>query len=65
MFATEAQARRRARQWPALGAYIARVEIPLDESVQVERSLRNSPGHHTVWGDAAALLAWVTQLVPV
>ena len=55
MYATEAQARRKARGVPALGAFIATVDIPEDGSVRYERTLKSS-GHHTVWGDAARLL---------
>lgn len=63
VFATEAQARRRARTFPMLGQYIARLEIPEDSPVQVERTL--GAGHHTIWGEPDLLLAYVAAVVPV
>jgi len=62
--ATEAQARRRARQYPALGAWIARLELPDEALVRAERTTR-IPGHHTLWGDPAVLLDAVVAVVPV
>jgi hypothetical protein len=62
--ATEAQARRRARQYPALGAWIARLELPVAAPVQIERTTR-IPGHHTLWGEPAVLLGSVVVVVPV
>ena len=62
--ATEAQARRRARQYPTLGAHIARLELPADAPVRVERTTR-IPGHHTLWGEPAVLLGCVVAVVPV
>jgi hypothetical protein len=64
VYATEAQARRKARQYPMLGHYIAAVALPDDLSIRLERTLP-SAGHHTVWGDAARLLAHVVRVVPV
>jgi hypothetical protein len=62
--ATEAQARRRARRYPALGAWIARLELPEGAPVQAARTTR-IPGHHTLWGDPAVLLRCVVAVVPV
>ncbi len=62
--ATEAQARRRVRQFPALGAYIARLELPDAPPVQIERTTR-IPGHYTLWGDPVVLLRCVVAVVPV
>ena len=61
---TAAQARRNARKRPTLGRYIAELRVPDVESVRVERTL-NSPGHHTIWGDPADLLALVVNVEPV
>lgn len=60
VFATEAQARGRARARPDLGAYIARLEIPDDSSVQPRRGHR---GHHTIWAEPKQLLSWVKGVV--
>jgi hypothetical protein len=62
--ATEAQARRRARQYPLLGAYIARIEIPPAAAVRIERMTR-IPGHYTIWASSADLLGFVVAVVPV
>jgi hypothetical protein len=64
VYATESQARRKARVYSMLGRYIAAVELPDDPSVRLERTLP-SAGHHTLWGDAARLLACVVSVVPV
>jgi hypothetical protein len=62
--ATFAQARRRARFMPALGSFIAELAIPDDGPFEIRRTLP-SPGHHTIWGDAGALLASVVAVRPV
>jgi hypothetical protein len=61
--ATEAQSRRRVRQYPLLGRYIARIELPADAPVRAERTTR-IPGHYTLWGDPAALLRYVVAVMP-
>ena len=63
--ATEAQARNRATDYPAMGRWVARLEIPDDAPVRAEPTLPNSRGHHTLWGDPAALLRCVAGVVPV
>jgi hypothetical protein len=65
VFNTEAQARRKAQDWPNLGRHIAAVEIPASSAIRFERTLRSSPGHHTLWGDPVDLLACVVAVVPV
>jgi hypothetical protein len=62
-WATEAQARRTARRYPNLGAYISTLQIPDDASVRIERT--RGPGHHTVWGFPTDLLAYVTSISSV
>jgi hypothetical protein len=64
VFRTEAQARRHARRMPMLGAYLAEVAIPSGAPVHSERTLR-TPGHHTLWGTPAFLLACVSRVVAV
>jgi hypothetical protein len=64
VYATEAQARRKARVSPALGRYVAILEIPGDSTLEIERTTTSS-GHHTIWGDAALLLSYVVAVVPV
>ena len=58
MFATETQARNQARDFPLLGSYIARLDVPDDAPVRAERTLRTR-GHHTLWADPQALLRYV------
>jgi hypothetical protein len=65
VFATESQARSKARQFPALGRYIARLDLPETAPLVWERTLRNSRGHHTLWGEPQALLALVTVVASV
>ena len=62
-YATEAQARRKAKQlhWEA-GRYIARLELPDDTPVEVDRWERGG-GHHTLYGPPAALRSYVTDIV--
>jgi hypothetical protein len=62
VYRTEAQARRKARQYPALGAFIA--ELALPPQLVAERTTP-SPGHHTLWAPPEALLACVVRVVPV
>ncbi|MGH2350698.1 MAG: hypothetical protein ACRDI2_19755 [Chloroflexota bacterium] len=65
VFATEAQARAKAHDFPGHGAYIARLEIPDDVPMRIERTIKNSRGHHTIWGGPAELLRCVVSVVPV
>jgi len=62
MWATQQQARNKARAMAWLGYVIARVTIP--DSATVERTTR-SRGHHTVWGDAKVLAAGVIDTTDV
>jgi len=64
VYATEAQARRKARAVPVLGGWLAELAIGESVAVTVERTA-GGPGHHTIWGDADALLACVKRLTPV
>jgi hypothetical protein len=59
-WATEAQARRTARRYPHLGSYIARIEIPEDAPVRVERTLGR--GHYTVWGEPSVLMTYAVAV---
>jgi hypothetical protein len=61
---TEAQARRKARGFPLLGAYIAEVRLPDDPAISYERTTK-SMGHFTIWGDARHLMRCVVRIVPV
>lgn len=64
VYATYAQARRKARDFPRLGRYISKLEIPEGAPLRVERTFRRSPGHHTVWGEPATLLRYLVAVVP-
>ncbi len=63
MWATEAQARRNARRFPALGGYIAVLRVPEDAPIRVDRT--RGPGHHTLWGRPSTFLNCVVSVVPV
>jgi hypothetical protein len=64
VYATEAQARRKARGRPFLGTYIAELRLPDEPAIEVERTT-SSTGHHTVWADPTELLAAVVRVVRV
>ena len=53
-----------ARRRPGLGAYVAELEIPWGRHIQAERT-GHRRGHHTLWGEPAALLACVIRVFPV
>jgi hypothetical protein len=63
VFATLAQARRKARGAPYLGPYVAALSIPEGASARFERT--RGPGHYTLWAEASDLLAWVVSVVRV
>jgi hypothetical protein len=58
--ATLRQASSRARDYPALGRYVARLDIPQGAAVRWERTLPRSRGHYTLWAEPAVLLSHVT-----
>ena len=60
MLATERQAVARARRYPWLGTYVAKLELP--SSIRIERTLRTR-GHHTVWADPDELLRAVLRVI--
>lgn len=64
MYATEAQARRKARGVPVLGVWLAELAISDELDVVIKRT-PGGPGHHTIWGDADALRACVARVIPV
>ena len=64
VFATAQQARNRANDTPWLGEFIARLDLPDDAPVRIERTLR-SRGHHTVWGPSDFLLLCVVSVEAV
>lgn len=61
-YRTLAQARKKARAIPAIGQFIAAFAVPYAQGVDCERSLRNSPGHFTVYGDPDVLAQNVLML---
>jgi hypothetical protein len=63
VYATEQQSRAKARQFPLLGRYLARLEIPAGLAVRIERTTR-SEGHHTLWASGAVLRSCVVGVVP-
>lgn len=64
VFRTIQQARNRALRSPNLGSYIAMLDLPDRGPIQFERT-GATRGHYTAWGDPAALLASVVNVVPV
>lgn len=64
VYETEQQAREKAIEFSRLGSYLARLAIPANSSMRIERTTR-SEGHHTIWAPAEALLRCVVGIVPV
>ncbi len=64
-FATEVQARNKARAWPTLGRYLATLDLPEKSSVVIQRTNPMSRGHHTIWASPGELLHCVTRTTPV
>ena len=64
VFSTLAQARRKQRTSPILGAYVAVLRVPTDGSVRFERTL-GGDGHHTLWDNPASLMAMVVTIEPL
>ncbi|MGH2367463.1 MAG: hypothetical protein ACRDI2_04630 [Chloroflexota bacterium] len=64
VYATEAQARRKARGVGTLSDYITRLELPADSPAISGRTTESS-GHHTLWGNPATIMACVVAVVPV
>ena len=63
VFGTVHQARKKARQYPTLGRFIAELAIPDEAAVQSERT--GSANHHTLWASPKVLLACVVAVTPV
>lgn len=61
VYATAAQARRKARQSPVLGSLIAEIRLRPGVDFRVERTTRG-PGHHTIWASPGDLLACVISV---
>jgi hypothetical protein len=64
VYNTEIQARKKARNVPILGNFIAAVEVIEPGPISYERTTMSS-GHHTLWGDARILLEQVHRVVSV
>jgi len=61
VYRTEAQARRKARDYPFLGDFIAELHIGDETDIRTEKTFGR--GHHTLWGDPAALRVCVVRVV--
>src|SRR5207249_6630935 len=65
VYSTEEQARRKAREYPWLGRFLAVLAIPEQGPILYARTLPASCGHHTLWGEPAAIMRCVVRVVPV
>ena len=65
VYATEAQARAKARQLPALGRYVARLELPAGAPVRVERTVPAAGATTPSGATPAVLLRCVVAVVAV
>jgi hypothetical protein len=64
VYATRPQAVRKARKSRMLGSFIAEIRIAEGDPIRIERTT-SDPGHHTLWGQAAALIYLAEQVWPV
>jgi hypothetical protein len=64
VYATEAQARRTARRYPRIGAYIATLYLTEQGRIHWERTTAQ-PGHYTVWGEPDDIASCVVSVVSV
>jgi hypothetical protein len=65
VYDSEEAARAQANYWwPKIGAYIARLEIPVDASILVKQTT-DDRSHFTLWGTAQELRACVSSIVSV
>jgi hypothetical protein len=64
VFDTEDSAREQARDFPAIGQFIAAVQVAVGGAVHYEQTSSNRH-HYTLWGDAGLLLAQVLAVVEV
>ncbi len=64
VYATPDGARATARRfWPRMGTLIAMLDVP--EGGPIAYELTGDDGHYTLWGEPAAILATVQQVIPV
>jgi hypothetical protein len=52
---------RQARRFPMLGLFVAAIRLPGDESIRIEKTLRDRH-HYALWGDADGLLTCVVEV---
>ncbi len=66
VFRTLTQARKNASKRPPWfgRGYIARLIVPIDADVAIERTTKTA-GHYTRWGDEALILSLVDEIEPV
>jgi hypothetical protein len=64
VFETLEQARQQARKYPQLGQYIAEIDVPLDSTIECERTTRTD-GHWTIWASPSELLQRVVMVTSV
>lgn len=64
VFDTEQRSRSKAQAFPALGGWIAELELPEGGPIRFERTTR-SRGHYTVWGSARAVCRSVVRVIVV
>src|SRR5262245_37985655 len=64
MYQTLPQARRKARDYPFLGGFIAELHLDIDvPPIRIEKTFGR--GHHTVWGAPTALLHAIVSITAV
>jgi hypothetical protein len=64
VYDTVRHARAQAQRVPAIGSFIATMQIPAEGSIHYEQTTRERH-HFTLWGDADHLIACVVSVVPV
>jgi hypothetical protein len=61
VYASRSQTEETARRFPALGSYIAELQLPDHGEFEAEPTLR--PGHYTLWGQPDLLTEFVVTIV--
>ena len=64
VYATEVQARRKARQVPVLGVWLAELRIDDDRGFVIART-HGGPDHHTIWSDPDEIMSCDVRVIDV
>lgn len=63
VYATPLQAQRTARAYPFFGAFLA--ELRIADNNRIRWAKTRGRGHHTLWGEASALMECIVRITPI